>query len=135
MPHLVSQYNFEIQQEIADHLNPPKEHGNDWRLVASKLNFSYNFIENIKADQMQSPTHRLLENCTSITTDEFLAVLTDPKVQRKDVIFVMWECARPPSLGRLSDRSYPDSGIGRYEILSILSTLGVTGGGHGWRSW
>mgnify|MGYP001800433918 CR=1 FL=1 len=154
MPYFVSQYNSEIQQEIADHLNPPKEQGNDWRLVASKLNFSNNVIEKMKADQSQNPAYRLLQNCTNITTDKFLAVLTDPKVERKDVIGVMWECAKPPDGTRERsptqesvssswcsppsspfdrempqyDPSCPDSGIGRYEILSILSTLGVTGG-------
>ena len=91
IPPYVKDYPWELQNEIAKILNPPKEPiGNDWRLVASRLGFDANFIETIKKED--SPTLTLLKNCTETTTHTFLGILSDSKVRRMDVIHAMTEC-------------------------------------------
>ena len=91
IPPYVKDYPWELQNEIAKILNPPKQPiGNDWRLVASRLGFDVDFIETIKKED--SPTLTLLKNCTETTTHTFLGILSDSKVRRMDVIHAMTEC-------------------------------------------
>ena len=91
IPPYVKDYTWELRNEIAKVLNPPKiPSGNDWHLVASRLGFDANFIKTINKDD--SPTLTLLENCTETTTHTFLGILSDSKVRRMDVIHAMTEC-------------------------------------------
>lgn len=62
-------------------LDPIKLTGNDWREVASRLQFS-SIIPKLKKEQ--SPTVGLLEQCTETTSKELLEILVDKK--RTDVL-------------------------------------------------
>lgn len=62
-------------------LNPQKESGNDWRLVASRLQFS-SIIQ--KLEQKTNPTVELFRECTVATCKELLEILVD--IKRTDVL-------------------------------------------------
>lgn len=81
LPKLVSEYPWKLQNEFAKMLDPIKMSGNDWRAVASRLQFS-SIIPQLK--QTQSPTVGLLGECTETTSKELLEILVDEK--RTDVL-------------------------------------------------
>ncbi|XP_078345554.1 uncharacterized protein LOC144631057 [Oculina patagonica] len=81
LPHLVKDLTWEVQNEISKSLNPQKESGNDWRLVASRLEFS-SIIHRL--EQKSNPTVELLRECTVTTCKELLEILVD--VKRTDVL-------------------------------------------------
>ena len=72
---------WELQNEISKSLNRQKESGNDWRLVASRLQFS-SIIHQL--EQKSNPTVELLRECTVTTCKELLDILVD--IKRTDVL-------------------------------------------------
>lgn len=72
---------WELQNEFSKSLNPQKESGNDWRIVASRLQFS-SIIPRL--EQRPNPTIELLRECTVTTCKELLEILVD--VRRSDVL-------------------------------------------------
>jgi len=81
LPHLVKELTWELQNEFSKSLNPQKESGNDWRIVASRLQFS-SIIPHL--EQKSNPTIELLRECTVTTCKELLEILVD--VRRSDVL-------------------------------------------------
>lgn len=72
---------WEVQNEISKSLNPEKVAGNDWRLVASRLQFS-SIIPQL--EQKSNPTVELFRECTVTTCKELLEILID--VKRTDIL-------------------------------------------------
>lgn len=72
---------WEQQNEFSKSLNTQKESGNDWRIVASRLQFS-SIIPQL--EQKSNPTIELLRECTVTTCKELLEILVD--VGRSDVL-------------------------------------------------
>ena len=62
-------------------MNPLKETGCDWRIVASRLQLSW-IIQRL--EQKLNPTVEMLRECTETTSKELLEILVD--VRRTDVI-------------------------------------------------
>ena len=81
LPQLVKDLTWEVQNEISKSLNPQKQSGNDWRLVASRLQFS-NIIQNL--EEKSNPTIELFRECTVTTCRELLEILVD--IKRTDVL-------------------------------------------------
>lgn len=81
LPELVKDFTWELQNEFSKSLNPLKEFGNDWRVVASRLQFSPIIS---RLEQKLNPTVELLRECTGTTSRELLEILVD--VKRMDVI-------------------------------------------------
>ncbi|XP_068688106.1 uncharacterized protein [Montipora foliosa] len=81
LPQKVKDYSWELQHEFSKSLNPHKESGNDWRVVASRLQFS-RIIPQL--EKKENPTVELLRECTETTTRDLLKILVD--VNRTDVL-------------------------------------------------
>lgn len=81
LPQLVKDLTWEVQNEISKSLNPQKQSGNDWRLVASRLQLS-NIIQNL--EEKANPTIELFRECTVTTCRELLEILVD--INRTDVL-------------------------------------------------
>lgn len=77
----MKELTWELQNEFSKSLNPQKESGNDWRIVASRLQFS-SIIPHL--EQKSNPTIELLRECTVTTCKELLEILVD--VGRSDVL-------------------------------------------------
>ena len=74
-------FSWEVQNEFGKCLNPLKETGYDWRIVASRLQLSW-IIQRL--EQKRNPTVEMLRECTETTSKELLEILVD--VKRTDVI-------------------------------------------------
>ena len=74
-------FTWEQQNEFSKSLNPQKESGNDWRIVASRLQFS-SIIPRL--EHKSNPTIELLRECTVTTSRDLLEILVD--VRRSDVL-------------------------------------------------
>ena len=74
-------FTWEVQNEFGKCLNPLKETGYDWRIVASRLQLSW-IIQCL--EQKRNPTVEMLRECTETTSKELLEILVD--VKRTDVI-------------------------------------------------
>ena len=74
-------FTWELQNEFSKSLDPLKESGNDWRIVASRLQFSWIIS---RLEQKPNPTVELLRECTETTSKELLEILVD--VKRTDVL-------------------------------------------------
>ena len=81
LPELVKDYDYELQNEFSRSLNLHKESGNDWRMVASRLQFSWIIPQ---LEQKKNPTVALFRECTDTTSRELLEILVD--VKRMDVL-------------------------------------------------
>lgn len=81
LPQKVKDYSWELQHEFSKSLNPHKESGSDWRVVASRLQFS-RIIPQL--EKKENPTVELLRECTETTTHDLLKILVD--VNRTDVL-------------------------------------------------
>ena len=74
-------FTWEVQNEFGKCLNPLKESGYDWRIVASRLQLTW-MIQRL--EQKLNPTVEMLRECTETTSKELLEILVD--VRRTDVI-------------------------------------------------
>lgn len=75
---------WELQNEFSKSLNPLKEiSGNDWRVVASRLQFSSIIIAQLE-QKSNNPTVDLFRECTEATCKELLEILVE--VKRTDVL-------------------------------------------------
>ena len=74
-------FTWELQNEFGKCLNPLKETGCDWRIVASRLQLSW-IIQRL--EQKLNPTIEMLRECNETTSKELLEILVD--VRRTDVI-------------------------------------------------
>ena len=72
---------WEQQNEFSKSLNPQKESGNDWHIVASRLQFT-SIIPQLELKS--NPTIELLRQCTVTTCKELLEILV--YVGRSDVL-------------------------------------------------
>ena len=77
-------FTWELQNEFSKSLNPQKESGNDWRIVASRLQFS-SIIPRLEQESNRlNPTIELFRQCTDTTSRDLLEILVD--VRRSDVL-------------------------------------------------
>ena len=74
-------FTWEVQNEFGKCLNPLKESGYDWRIVASRLQLTW-IIQCL--EQKLNPTVEMLRECTETTSKELLEILVD--MRRTDVI-------------------------------------------------
>ena len=74
-------FTWEVQNEFGKCLNPLKESGYDWRIIASRLQLTW-IIQRL--EQKLNPTVEMLRECTETTSKELLQILVD--VRRTDVI-------------------------------------------------
>ena len=74
-------FTWELQNEFGKCLNPLKESGYDWRIVAYRLQPTW-IIQRL--EQKLNPTVEMLRQCTETTSKELLEILVD--VGRTDVI-------------------------------------------------
>ncbi|KAM7448297.1 hypothetical protein ABFA07_003700 [Porites harrisoni] len=81
LPELVKDFTWEVQNEFGKCLNPLKETGCDWRIVASRLQLTW-IIQRL--EQKPNPTVEMLRECTETTSKELLEILVG--VRRTDVV-------------------------------------------------
>ena len=74
-------FTWEVQNEFGKCLDPPKESGYDWRIIASRLQLTW-IIQSL--EKKRNPTVEMLRECTETTSKELLEILVD--VRRTDVI-------------------------------------------------
>ena len=81
LPELVKDFTWQLQNEFGKCLNPLKDTGCDWRIVASRLQLSWMIP---RLEQKLNPTVEMLRECSETTSRELLEILVD--VRRTDVI-------------------------------------------------
>ena len=102
-------FTWELQNEFGKCLNPLKETGCDWRIVASRLQLSW-IIQRL--EQKLNPTVEMLRQCTETTSKELLEILV--RVRRTDVIddifkFVVKNARHPTQESVAGDSSFDSS--------------------------